>query len=372
MKIYIKENNNKISISLKNKDNTTPCKAWELSKKFCDIDSIKAKHTLEYMSNMEADRALADWLRVLKTGGKIHLTLTNADFYMKQWLKAKWTEQTLKNDNSLAKIAFKELFGSQENCDPITKEYNNKYLHVKKSAYNKSRIKLLLKRRDYKKICIKEDGENLIVHATKVVNNSERQTAKTLDEIRLDHKKRYMFASCHIEKKDSVIIDAASGVGYGSLIMSKNKNIKKIYTLDISQEALKHAQKYFLNQKSIYQKFNLDKDDFAFEKVDYFVSFETIEHLHFYEKFIKKVHFALKDGGVFIGSVPNENIMPYSPINFLYHVRHFTNNELVNLLEKQGFKDIKLYGQKREEPSDVTENIEENYTIFIAKKCQEI
>lgn len=368
MKIYTKQNKNKLLILLKNRQNFTTHKAWELSKSFCDIDSIKVKYALEYMTNMQADRALADWLKVLKTNGKIKLILTDANFYMKKWLSAKWTEETLRDDNSLAKVAFQGLFGSQENCDPITKEYNNKYLHVKKSAYNKERIKLLLKRRDYKKIRIKKENGDLIVYATKVVSNSERQTAKTLSEIRLDHKKRYMFASECIKKENSLIIDAASGVGYGSLIMSKNKNIKKIYTLDISKEALKHAQKYFPNNKSEYKKFNLDKDSFDFAKADYFVSFETIEHLHFYEKFIKKVYTALKKGGTFIGSVPNENIMPFNPINFLYHVRHFTNSELIKLLEKQGFKDIKLYGQKREEPSDIVKDLEANYTIFVAKR----
>lgn len=368
MKIYAKQNKNKLTISLKKRANSTKCKPWKLSKKFYDINNIQVKFVLEYMTNMEADRALADWLKVLKTGGKITLMLSDADFYMKKWLDSKWTEDTLRDDSSEAKSAFIGLFGSQKNCDPIAKEYNNDYLYVKKSAYNKSRIKLLLKRRDYKKIHIKKENGNLIVCAEKVVNNSERQTAKTLNDIRLDHRKRYEFARDYIKKENSTIIDAACGVGYGSFIMSKNNNIKKIYTLDISEAALKHAQTYFSNDKSIYKKFNLDKDNFNFGKVDYFISFETIEHLQFYEKFINKIYLTLKNGGTFIGSVPNENVMPYNPINFLYHVRHFKNSEIFALLEKYGFKEIKLYGQIREKPSNIVKDVEANYTIFICKK----
>lgn len=354
------------SRNIKNIDHI--CSAWEVSKYIYNADLIYCEN-LEYLTNFEADRALRDWLRALRTDGFIELKLSNMDYYCKLWLDSTWNEDTIKDINSKAKKSFNGIYGEQIDCDPWGSSYDIYKSSVKKSAYNKSRITLLLTRIGYGKIHIEDiDEEFFKVKAKKIVNNSERQTEVELEKIRIDHRKRYEFASKVIEKKDCLVSDAACGVGYGSYILSLNENIKNINAVDISEEAIEHAKKYFYSSKVNYHISNLDLDEIAIESPDYFISFETIEHLNYPIEFIKKIYENLKEGGVFIGSTPNEDIMPFSVYHFQYHTRHFTNKELLEILENIGFQEITLYGQSNKAPSDLEKDALFEFTIFTAKK----
>lgn len=104
------------------------------------------------------------------------------------------------------------------------------------------------------------------------------------------------------------------------------------------------------------------------QKADYFISFETIEHLPTPEKYIEKISQAMKDDGVFIGSTPNEEIMPFIQQSFLFHTRHFTQHDLVEMLSRHGFSGIEFFQQKREEPSEIDKIENGHYIIFVASK----
>lgn len=346
------------------------CKAWELSNYMMEVDHIYSRHMLEHLTNYEADRALRDWFKALKTDGSIRIIVPDMDFHCRQWLDAEWNEDTLKESMSNAKHSFAGLWGWQAECDPWSKDYNTTYWDVHKSGYNEKRIKLLLGRIGF--VDIKTEIKNnwhLVATASKPKYSGERQVGTTLDEIRKDHLNRYLFASKYITKSNAIVIDGACGVGYGSYVLAQNPNTQFVQSLDISNDALTHAKQYFNNEKIEFKIKNLENETLDdLQKADYFISFETIEHLPTPEKYIEKISKAIKDDGVFIGSTPNETIMPFIQQNFLFHTRHFTVVQIDEILKKYGFNNIQYFQQKRKEPSEI-ENIDDGqYIIFVAKK----
>jgi predicted SAM-dependent methyltransferase/2-polyprenyl-3-methyl-5-hydroxy-6-metoxy-1,4-benzoquinol methylase len=344
------------------------CNAWELSQHIKDVNHIYSRHMLEHLTNFEADRTLRDWLKALKTNGTIRIIVPDMDFHAKQWLEADWNEETLKNKWSDARHSFAGFWGWQEQCDPWDMEYNNSYWSVHKSGYNKKRMEFLLKRIGYINIEIETKNQwHLVVTATKPLGGGERQDATKLEDVRMDHRKRYEFATGFITKENAIVTDGACGVAYGSYILAQNPNVKELQAIDISQEAIDHGKKYFPNDKISYFLSNLEDAPIPTQSPDYFISFETIEHLPSPEKYIEKIAQNIKKDGVFIGSTPNETIMPYTKY-FSYHTRHFTVDDLKEILTKYGFNDVQFYQQKRDEPSEIEKVEDGQYIIFVAKR----
>ena len=345
------------------------CKAWELSQHEIEVDYIYSRHMLEHLTNYEADRTLRDWYKSLKYNGEIEVIVPDMDFHAKQWLDAEWNDEVVKDKWSDAKHSFAGFWGWQEECDPWTQSYNDSYWSVHKSGYNKKRMLWLLERIGYEVINVQViDKWHLVAKARKPKDLAERQTGESLESIRKDHVQRYEFASTLINKENAIVTDAACGVGYGSFILSQNNNVKAINSMDISTDALSHAKEHFDNSKISFMQKNLEKEAFNIESSDYFISFETIEHLNGYEKFIKKIYDNLKEGGVFVGSTPNEKILPFNQQYFLYHVRHFEEQDIEEILLRCGFKNIEFYQQRREEPSLVEKIDNGHYIVFTCEK----
>lgn len=343
------------------------CESWNVSNNLANISHIYSSHSLEYLTNFEADRSLRDWLKALKTDGTIEIVLTNMDYIAKLWLEAEWNEENLSNKNSNSQISFSDMWGKQENSDPWDKSYTKDYVSVRKSGYNKKRIEFLLARIGYVEISIKEENELLLCKASKPLGGGERQDAKSLEDVRLDHINRYEFASTFITKEDAIVTDGACGVAYGSYILAQNSNVKEVNSIDISKEAISHGKQFFSNKKIKYHLSNLEDSDIPSLSPDYYISFETIEHLPNPEKYIEKISQHIKDDCLFIGSTPNETIMPYTKY-FSYHTQHFTQDELEIILRKHGFTHIKFYQQKRKEAQLVENAKDGQYIIFVAKK----
>jgi 2-polyprenyl-3-methyl-5-hydroxy-6-metoxy-1,4-benzoquinol methylase len=90
------------------------------------------------------------------------------------------------------------------------------------------------------------------------------------------------------------------------------------------------------------------------DKFDVIVCGEVLEHLYFPEEVIKKVVAHLRDGGVFLGSVPNAFSLKNrvrlamgkkkgTPLMDPTHINHFSYDELANLLSKY-FKSVNVSG----------------------------
>ncbi len=131
-----------------------------------------------------------------------------------------------------------------------------------------------------------------------------------------------------------------------------------IWGVDIDPVALEQA-KESLGGKNVANKFFVmdllgDWEDLNGEKFDVIVCGEVLEHLYFPEEVTKKVVAHLKDGGVFLGSVPNAFSLKNrvrlalgkkkgTPLMDPTHINHFSYNELVNLFSKY-FKSVEVGG----------------------------
>lgn len=84
---------------------------------------------------------------------------------------------------------------------------------------------------------------------------------------------RYMYVRQFVYGR---VLDAACGVGYGSYLLSKNPDVKKIVSIDKSLEAISSATKNFKNEKIEFIQGEFGEIEGEF---DILVSLETIEHL---------------------------------------------------------------------------------------------
>jgi len=167
---------------------------------------------------------------------------------------------------------------------------------------------------------------------------------KTPYTVYQEHINRYVFASKYIKNK--IILDVASGTGYGSYYLIKN-GAKKVIGVDISSDAINYA-------KNVYKKQNLnfiqgDSINLPFrdESFDVITSFETIEHIKEYDKFLKECRRVLKNDGLFICSTPNKKVYsPYAKLTLNpFHIKEFFPEEFYRILNRH-FRNTKLYGQK--------------------------
>jgi 2-polyprenyl-3-methyl-5-hydroxy-6-metoxy-1,4-benzoquinol methylase len=167
----------------------------------------------------------------------------------------------------------------------------------------------------------------------------EQHLVDSLENVREDHLARYYKA---FELIEGNILDAACGCGYGTHILSKSMNVQSITGIDISDKSLEYANKYW---KQNCKKIIFDKCDLSSYNestiYDWVVSFETIEHLKNPEVFLKQVNTKH-----IICSVPNQDIFKYNAARHIYHYRHYTPQEFVDLLKSCGFHINKLYYQE--------------------------
>lgn len=222
--------------------------------------------------------------------------------------------------------------------------------------------------------CIDELNNN-ISNETQIVRNYEIKNQENIqftgerlvindfvsenyNDVMQEHLSRYKLASKYV--KDKIVIDAASGSGYGSYILSKS-GAKFVRGFDISREAIDSA-KY--NYKD-YDNINFDIGDVTNldlpnNSADIFISFETIEHINCGEDLIKEASRVLKDDGLFIVSTPNRNatnpglLFGERPKN-IYHFFEYSPLEFIGDLSCE-FEIIDLYGQTINEDIEFAKN----------------
>lgn len=182
------------------------------------------------------------------------------------------------------------------------------------------------------------------------MKDGERQVSPTLDGVRLDHVSRYRWACQHLQ---GTILDAGCGIGYGSKILADNGF--KVRAVDIDQEAVDYALKYYNHKNITFQCSALDK---ILPLSDCTVAFEIIEHIE------NPLYFLSRVKGKLLASVPNEDVFPY--LNYKFHYRHYTQTEFEDLLNQAGFKVESWHGQ--EGPESVVSNIMGRTIIAIATK----
>ena len=167
---------------------------------------------------------------------------------------------------------------------------------------------------------------------------------KTPQTIYDEHIYRYIFAASLAESK--LVLDVACGTGYGVGYMVE-KGAAEVVGVDISMLAVGYAQERLgRNNKASFICADAIRLPFVDKAFDIVVSFETIEHIRQYRKFLIECRRVLKENGLLICSTPNRRIFSPNlakPIN-TFHVKEFWPEEFYRLL-RRCFASITLYGQ---------------------------
>ena len=158
----------------------------------------------------------------------------------------------------------------------------------------------------------------------------------------IEHIARYEFAKDFCKGR---VLDIACGVGYGSeILLKQNPNIDKLIGIDIDKESIDYAKaNYSFIETSYYVDDALNPElSEKYGTFDAIISFETIEHFHGDNIFIKNLYNLLKPDGTLIISTPfgrGKNEPCASP----YHVYQYTETEFLEVLNP--FKSITMYHQ---------------------------
>lgn len=160
----------------------------------------------------------------------------------------------------------------------------------------------------------------------------ERQIGKHQGDIAPNHVARYEWAAGALEgflKPNAHILDAASGVAYGSKILAE-KTGAWVTAVDVSAESEKYRS-YFSHPKVTFLQKDLLTLDGSFAAA---VSIETIEHVDG-DKWLALLSSMTN---ILVGTVPNQDVVPFDRKLHPFHLRHYTKAELTRLLSKHGFE----------------------------------
>ena len=159
------------------------------------------------------------------------------------------------------------------------------------------------------------------------------------------HLNRYRFASGFV--RDKLCLDVGCGVGYGSAYLVR-KGTKKVIGGDKSEDALSYARntvKGSLNGALEFKLLDATSLPFADNSFDAVVSFEVIEHVEDYERFLSEIHRVLKRSGKLILSTPNKEAGAFMfKTDWKYHAHEFSKEELLGLMNEY-FASPAVYGQ---------------------------
>lgn len=199
------------------------------------------------------------------------------------------------------------------------------------------------------------------------LTSGERLYPKHFQEAWLDHQERY-FLALQYAKPDDLILDAATGCGYGVNFLAKNSGCKQAIGLDISEHAIKWANKYFGGSNIDFIQTDITSNlNFLFpeKRFDLITSFETIEHLEDPIPFLKSLFNLLNNDGKILLSTPNEDTIPLGIGKNPHHFRHYTSEQFQEMVRGVGFYISDCYTQS---PNRISKGIKGFYNVLVCTK----
>lgn len=167
---------------------------------------------------------------------------------------------------------------------------------------------------------------------------------RTPEDIYREHIDRYLFAADIVRGLN--VLDVACGTGYGARCMLE-KGARRVTGVDLSLEAVGYArERYGGEGGGEFACGDAVRLPFAGGSFDAVVSFETLEHIRAYGRFLAECRRVLADGGVVICSTPNRRVFSPNlarPLN-PFHVKEFWPDEFRRLMSRH-FGDLVLHGQ---------------------------
>ncbi|SHF72598.1 class I SAM-dependent methyltransferase [Ornithinibacillus halophilus] len=200
---------------------------------------------------------------------------------------------------------------------------------------------------------LKDTGERVIPEKMSILNG-----------LLLEHLARYHFSAHYVYGR---VLDFASGSGYGTHIIAKQckDKVDEVVGVDINQDAVNYAKaKYYHPISSFIEGDVVDPTlPEVLGEFDCILSFETLEHIHEEEQFMKNIYKMLKPGGALILSTPFGEGRGI-PSGQEFHVHQLTVKEFKELFNDYQTKEF--YYQKGVviEPAQSSE--EKNYPLGIA------
>lgn len=175
------------------------------------------------------------------------------------------------------------------------------------------------------KVELKNDGERMIPEFHKN------------DLVYAEHTTRYISAQevC----KGKVVLDIASGSGYGSRLLADTAEM--VYGVEIDIDSVNYAKENFSSPNIEFKQGSATDIPLPDSSVDVVVTFETIEHIKDYRRFMSEIKRVLKKGGIAIISTPND--IEFAEGNH-FHLHEFEYEEFKKLVNEQ-FTHTKEYFQ---------------------------
>lgn len=159
--------------------------------------------------------------------------------------------------------------------------------------------------------------------------------ADRLDDIRADHVARYRFASGKVRGS---VLDAGCGCGYGTSILAGVAD--QVRAVDRSEEAVRYAIEHWQRKNIVFRQADvLCRFGAMF---DWAVAFEIVEHVEDASRFLKNLR---SHAARLLISAPNEDGIPFNPVKFPFHVRHYREREMIAALAEAGWSVTGIWHQ---------------------------
>lgn len=158
----------------------------------------------------------------------------------------------------------------------------------------------------------------------------------------IEHLHRYAIASNYA--KDKVVLDIASGEGYGSNLLSKIASY--VYGVDIDKNTVEKAKFKYKSKNLKFLSGSTSRIPIEDNSIDLVVSYETIEHHEEHDQMMFEIKRVLKDDGMLIISSPDK--LYYTDLanfNNEHHKKELYKGEFKSLIH-QNFSFVQLLTQK--------------------------
>ena len=166
--------------------------------------------------------------------------------------------------------------------------------------------------------------------ATELEFTGERFTPECEREIWYEHYHRYAFAKDLVQ--DKLVLDVASGEGYGSFLLADTA--KTVTGVDIDNISIEHAKGKYNKENLSYRQASALDLPFEDNHFDVIVSFETLEHLVQHQEMLAEFNRVLKTDGILIISTPDKkHYSDDTGFDNEFHVKELYKHEFKALLD---------------------------------------
>ncbi len=162
----------------------------------------------------------------------------------------------------------------------------------------------------------------------KLAFTGERFVPEESGNIAIEHLHRYLSAIKLVKSK--VVLDIASGEGYGSDLLAEHA--AHVFGVDIAVDAIEHARGKYKRSNLEFHVGDCTHIPLADQSVDIIVSFETLEHYTQHDASFVEFKRVLKPGGKLLISSPDKK--------YYTDDRNFHNEFHLKELYEQEFRDL--------------------------------